>query len=407
MREKQKPAKGFLFAGINVAIKRNGKNDLGLILSETEASAAAVFTANLFQAAPVLISRSRVRSGKARAILVNSGNANCGTGSDGLKAALKTGAALAKHLRIREWSVLLASTGVIGEPLPFQKIINGIPRLVSCASTQGFEDFETAIMTTDTKKKISCRAVKMAGKEVRILGLAKGAGMIQPQMATMLAFVLTDARVKSHALARLLKESVDTSFNRITVDGDTSTNDTLFALANGASRVSLAPGKPGWMNFSKAIKEVCLELAGMIAADGEGASRWFYVQARGAKTRADAEKIARRIANSPLVKTAISAADPNWGRIIAAAGISGAKFNVQKTSLYLISADGRRRLEILKRGARSLKYRGRARENTAARLLSESGFRILFDAGQGQGDFEMLTCDFTQEYVKLNAEYRS
>jgi len=407
MPEKLTPPRGFLFAGSNVSIKRPGKNDLGVIISESEASAAAVFTSNLFQAAPVLISRRRIRRGKAWAILVNSGNANCGTGKAGLEAARKTGAALARHLCINQSSILLASTGVIGEPLPYKKIIRGIPKLLERASPRGYEDFETAIMTTDTRKKISSRVFTIRGKEVRLLGLAKGAGMIQPQMATMLGFVLTDAELKPGHLAKLLKQSADVSFNRITIDGDTSTNDTVFALANGASRVAFAPDKPGWNRFSNALKEVCLELAQMIVADGEGASRWFYVQVSGAGSDSEAEKIARRIANSPLVKTAISAADPNWGRIIAAAGISGARFDVRKTRLELIAADGGRRIEILKGGARSSSYQGRNKEDEAARVLSRSGFRIVFDAGRGKGDFEILTCDFTQEYVKINAEYRS
>jgi len=404
---KIKAPAGYLFAGINVAIKRKGKNDLGLILSEREAAAAGVFTTNLYLAAPVIVSRERIKKGRATAVLVNSGNANCAMGQQGLSAAKAASAALSRYLRIKDASVLLASTGVIGEPLAYRKIVDGVPALVSRLGPRNYEDFVSAIMTTDTRPKISGCALKLAGREVRIIGFAKGAGMIQPQMATMLGFVLTDAEIKPALLKLLLRASAKASFNRVTIDGDTSTNDTLFALANGASGVEIVSRGKGWPRFKNAFYGVCLDLAQMIAADGEGASKWFLVEVKGAKSASDAEKIARRIANSPLVKTAISAADPNWGRIIAAAGISGAKFNVDKTSLRLVSADGRTRLEIFKAGRRSAGYQGMAAEKRAVQLLKQSGFKILFDAGAGKHRFEMITCDFTQEYVRINAEYRS
>ncbi len=401
------PPKGFLFAGIRAGIKKADQPDLGLIVSENQADAAALFTTNRFQAAPVLISRKRIAKGKAKAVLVNSGNANCGLGAAGLESARKTGKAVSKELGVSESAILLASTGVIGEPFPADKICAAIPALVKSLNPFGYQDFTRAIMTTDTREKISFRALKVSGRQVRILGMAKGAGMIQPQMATMLGFVLTDAQLKPKVLDRILREVVPDTFNRITIDGDTSTNDTLLVLASGASRAQVAPDRPGFDSFRKAFHEVCLELATMMVADGEGASRWYYVKVEGAKKPGDAEKIARRIANSPLVKTAISASDPNWGRIIAAAGIAGVKFDPRKAALFLQSADRVEKLEILKAGARSPSYRGLESEKRAARILGQSGFRILFSLGPGRESFEMITCDFTQEYVRINAEYRS
>ena len=407
MAEKIQVPAGFSFAGLSAGIKKNGKKDLAVAIADKPVSAAAVFTTNLFLAAPVLISKERVKRGKARAILANSGNANCGTGEYGMKAAKQIGLALARQLGIDESEVLLASTGVIGEPLKYQKIIDHIPAVVSSARPGGYDDFVQAIMTTDTRKKISSRAIIGNGKKVRILGFAKGAGMIQPLMATMLGFIFTDAQVSPADLKGLLKKSAQASFNRVTIDGDTSTNDTLYALASGANGAALGPSKPGWKIFAQAFSEVCLDLATKIAEDGEGASRYFYVEVKGAGTAADAEKIARRIANSPLVKTALSAADPNWGRIVAAAGISGARFKIDQSSLALISSDGRKRMEIFKSGARSPKYQTLAEEKKAVIILNKSGFRILFEAGRGRGAFEMITCDFTQDYVKINADYRS
>jgi glutamate N-acetyltransferase / amino-acid N-acetyltransferase len=407
MTEKIIPPQGFLFSGIAAGIKKNGKKDLGLILAEREATAAAVFTTNLFQAAPVVISKQRVKRGRAIAVLVNSGNANAGTGKEGELAALKTGKALAGLLKTDESKILLASTGVIGEPLPANKIIANLPALIESLDPCGFDDFEQSIMTTDTRKKIAHRNFRLNGKKVRVIGFAKGAGMIQPLMATMLGFVLTDAAISGADLQKLLKQSADLSFNRVTIDGDTSTNDTLFALASGASGVKISQASPGFARFQQAFEGVCSDLAGMIAADGEGASRWFSVIVRGARTGSDAEKIARRIANSPLVKTAISASDPNWGRIIAAAGIAGPRFDVRKTSLHLVPAKGGSALQILKAGARSPGYRGAKQEKQAAKILGESGFKIIFDLGAGKSEFEILTCDFTEQYVRINADYRS
>jgi glutamate N-acetyltransferase/amino-acid N-acetyltransferase len=355
----------------------------------------------------VKISKQRVKKGRARAILVNSGNANAGLGAAGESAALKTGKALAEKLAVKESMVLLASTGVIGEPFPEHKIIAGIPGLISSLGADRYEEFEESIMTTDTRKKISGRTIRIKGRELRVIGFAKGAGMIQPQMATMLGFLLTDAKLSAPDLKKVLKESAESSFNRVTIDGDTSTNDSLFVLASGAAGVRVSPSRPGWAEFCEAFCEVCMELAAMIAADGEGASRWYYVRVTGAKTGRDAEKIARRIANSPLVKTAVSASDPNWGRIIAAAGIAGPKFDVNKSGVYLLGAKGKPRLEIFKSGARSANYRGPEKEKAAAGILRESGFKVVFEVGQGKADCEIITCDFTEQYVRINADYRS
>ncbi len=401
------PPKGFLFAGISAGIKKVPKNDLGLIVSEKVCEAAGVFTSNLFLAAPVLISKQRIKSGKAKAILVNSGNANAGLGNDGIVWAKKTTRALAKELKIKESLVLAASTGVIGEPFPSEKICAALPDLIKSLNPFGYQEFTRAIMTTDTKEKISYRSFRVRGKEIRILGISKGAGMIQPKMATMLGFIITDAKVKSKWLKQLLSETVPDTFNRISIDGDTSTNDSLFLLAGGASRVALAPDQPGWTRFRGALAQVCLELATMMVADGEGVSRYFYVQVKGAKTKPDAEAVSRRIANSPLVKTAISASDPNWGRIIAAAGNAGVKFNPDRVSVSLISDDRKEKVEIFKLGARSKTYRGLELEKKASQILGRSGFQILVELDRGRESFEMITCDFTEEYVRINASYRS
>lgn len=401
------PPKGFLFSGIIAGIKKKHKNDLGLILSQKPASASAVFTTNVFLAAPVLISKQRIKAGTAQAILVNSGNANAGLGNEGIVSAKKTSKALAQKLGIKESMILLASTGVIGEKFPAEKIKNAIPKLVQNLNPDGVLEFTRAIMTTDTREKISSRKIQIQGKDVRILGIAKGAGMIQPKMATMLGFLMTDAEASPDTLNQLLKQIVPHTFNRITIDGDTSTNDSLFLLANGASKVKIAPDKPGWNSFRNALYQICLELATMMVADGEGVTRYFYVQVNGAKSKSDAEKIARQIANSPLLKTAISASDPNWGRIIAAAGIAGVKFNPNHASVFLLSPNGKNRMEIFKHGARSKKYQGLKQEKRASKILSKNGFKIIFHLESGKESFEMISCDLTEQYVRINASYRT
>ena len=407
MKKNNFSPKGFLFAGIRAEVKKKPGKDLGLIFSENLASASGVFTQNRFLSAPVIISKQRLKAGKAQAILVNSGNANCGLGKAGIILAQKTSRALSKKLSIPESSILLASTGVIGEPFPAGKIVKAIPALVSNLNPAHYLDFAEAIMTTDKIEKISHQSLKIENKKVSILGIAKGAGMIHPQMATMLGFVLTDAEISPKLLKSLLKETAEQSFNRITIDGDTSTNDTIFALANGKSKVKITPNSQALRIFKKALFQVCFELAKMIVADGEGVTRWFYVQVKGAKTKPDAEKIARRIANSPLVKTAIYASDPNWGRIIAGAGNAGVRFDPNQTSLFLIDKNGKNKLEIFKNGARSKSYQGLKAEKIASRIMKKSGFKILFELKEGKEKFEMLSADFSEEYVRINADYRS
>jgi len=399
--------KGFLFAGIRAEVKKKPGRDLGLILSENLASASGVFTQNRFLSSAVIISKQRLKAGKAKAILVNSGNANCGLGKAGIILAKKTSQALSQKLAIPESSILLASTGVIGEPFPADKILKAIPELVSNLSPAHYPDFADAIMTTDKTQKISAQSLKIQNKKVSILGIAKGAGMIHPQMATMLGFVLTDAEISPKLLKSLLKETVEESFNRITIDGDTSTNDTVFLLANGKSQVKITAQSPALKSFKKALFQVCFELSKMIVADGEGVTRCFYVQVKGAKTKSDAEKIARRIANSPLVKTAIYASDPNWGRIIAGAGNAGVRFDPNQASVFLISADGKSKLEIFKAGARSKSYQGLKAEKIASEIMKKSGFKILFEIKKGKAEFEMLSADFSEDYVRINADYRS
>jgi len=406
--KKISPPLGFLFAGISAGIKKNQEKDLGLIHSLKPANAVGVFTQNRFLASPVIISRERLKKSRsrARAILVNSGNANCGLGERGIKDALQISRRLEKELGLKAEQILLASTGVIGEPLPVKRICQVIPKLKDLLRENGFRDFAQAILTTDTRKKIAFRQIQIQNSQIRILGIAKGAGMIQPELATMLGFILTDAQVLAQDLKKLLKEKVQESFNRITVDGDTSTNDTVFALANGAGGLKLKPEEKGWQEFARAFGEVCWELAEMIAQDGEGASRWFYVLVKGAGSKRDAEKIARKIANSPLVKTAIYARDPNWGRILASAGGAGVKFDSKKVQLYLEAGSGKAKLIVFEDGAVAKNYLS-VGEKKAKKILSQSGFKIVLDLNQGGESFEILTCDLTEKYVKINAEYRS
>jgi glutamate N-acetyltransferase / amino-acid N-acetyltransferase len=383
---------GATFAGI----KKQSKDalDLSLLYSSVTCNAAALFTRNLIKAAPVLLDQEKLaRTGKARAVLINSGCANACTGNQGMESAVASAAITAKSLGISADEVMVASTGVIGVQLPMEKVRDGIGRIA--LSKEGGNDLTRAIMTTDTRpKKI---AVKVsAGQSVfTIGGTAKGAGMIHPDMATMLAFLTTDALVDGAFLASTLRQAADDSFNMITVDGDTSTNDTLLLMANGlAGNDTITAGSPLAAVFQKALNEVCLYLAKSIAADGEGATRLIEVMVTGAYNIKDARTAARTIANSPLVKTAVHGCDPNWGRIIAAAGRSGARVVPEKADVYIGQMH-------LFRSGMPLPFDKKA----AAAELGHSEVLLRLDLNLGEARACAWGCDLSEEYVVINSEY--
>ncbi len=392
--------KGFRFACRACGLKKHGL-DLGLIVSETPASAACVFTTNLVKAAPIVISQQHLlrSAGKMRAIIVNSGNANCVTGAAGLVASNQTAAALARAMNCRTEQILVCSTGVIGLPLRVERILRAIPKLAAevAAASRSFEQFTRAIMTTDTRPKWAAASCFVDGKRVHLLGCAKGAGMIHPQMATMLSFIVTDAAVSPPALRRALREAVAGSFNAITVDGDTSTNDTLAVLANGASGTrNIRPAGADYRKFLAALGSVCRSLALQIVADGEGAHRVVEIEVRGAASDRGADAIARTIANSPLVKTALAGGDPNWGRILAAAGRAGVRFDPDRAEIRMAGV-------TMCRSGRPVPFD----EKTAHRKLLAKEVPIAVNLHGGRGSARIWTCDFTGDYVRINASYRS
>jgi glutamate N-acetyltransferase/amino-acid N-acetyltransferase len=392
--------RGFSYAATACGLNKPGL-DLALLASEVPATAAAVFTSNLVQAAPVQISRAHLSKSAAdmRAIVVNSGNANCSTGAAGLTAARATAAALAKQLGCRAEQIIVCSTGVIGVPLRAERILGALPLLARLrnGSPAGCAALARAIMTTDTRRKWAAAAVRICGKRVRLLGCAKGAGMIHPQMATMLAFVLTDAAVRPTLLRRALREAVAGSFNAITVDGDTSTNDTVAVLANGAAGApAIRAAGAAYRGFAQGLAHVCRRLARAIVADGEGARRVIEIEVRGAASRADAQRAARAIATSPLVKTALAGADPNWGRILAAAGRSGARFRPTRARIWLAGT------LVCRRGCAAP-----FSERALHRKLLGRFIPIVVQLGAGKMAARIWTCDFTGDYVRINASYRS
>ena len=392
--------RGFSFATTHCGIKKR-KVDLGILVSETPAVAAAVFTSNQVKAAPVLLCMEHLAKSASnmRAVVVNSGNANCCTGSHGLKKSRETARIAARVLKCKPENTFICSTGVIGVPLPVEKILAALPDLMAArqATPEGFDQFSRAILTTDTRQKVSSATCRLGGKQVRIVGCAKGAGMIHPNMATMLAYMITDAAISPALLARALRECVADTFNAITVDGDTSTNDTALVLANGQSRAKriTAPGSD-FVKFKTSLHKVCHDLALEIVADGEGAQRVIEIEVRGAKSAAAADTIARTIAHSPLVKTACAGADPNWGRILAAAGRSGVKFDPNRAEIRLA------KLLVCRRGQAVSFNENRAHEAMLAKHVP-----VLLDLHSGSGRARIYTCDFTTEYVTINASYRS
>jgi glutamate N-acetyltransferase/amino-acid N-acetyltransferase len=393
--------RGFRFSATACGLKKTGALDLALLSSDVPASAAAVFTQNLVVAAPVVVSRGHLKAskGRMRAVIVNAGNANCATGATGYAASVRTVTETAERLRCQAREVFVCSTGVIGVPLPLEKILRALPGIIKNrrSSARSFAEFSLAICTTDTRPKTETSSFKMGGKRIHLVGCAKGAGMIHPHMATTLAFVATDANISPALLQRTLREVTARSFNAISIDGDTSTNDTLLVLANGAAgAAAIKPGSSAHRAFRRALEGVCQSLALQIVADGEGAQRVIEIEVRGAKSEANAHRIGQTIATSPLVKTAFAGGDPNWGRIYAAAGRAGVKFAPHKVDIQMAG------IPVLRRG-QPLDFNERAASN---RLL-EKNVHIVVDLHAGRASARYWTCDFTAEYVRINASYRT
>jgi glutamate N-acetyltransferase/amino-acid N-acetyltransferase len=393
--------RGFRFSATACGLKKTGALDLAIISSDVPASAAAVFTQNLVVAPPVLVSKGNLRAskGRMRGVVVNAGNANCATGAAGYAAAQRTVAEAAKRLNCKPEELFVCSTGVIGVPLALDKILRRLPLLARHRkpSARSFAEFSLAICTTDTRPKTAAASFKMAGKRVHLVGCAKGAGMIHPNMATTLAFVATDAAIAPALLQKTLREVTARTFNSISIDGDTSTNDTLLVLANGeAGAPSIQPGSRAYRAFIAALEQVCHSLALQIVADGEGAQRVIEIVVRGAKTEAGARQIAQTIATSPLVKTAFAGADPNWGRVFAAAGRAGVPFDTSRVDITMAG------IHVLGRG-KPLDFNERAASN---RLLADH-VPIVMDLHAGRESARYWTCDFTAEYVRINASYRT
>jgi glutamate N-acetyltransferase/amino-acid N-acetyltransferase len=388
--------KGFKFAGIHAGIKKTSVLDLGIIVSDQPCTAAGVFTQNKVVAPPVVLGRQRIKNGVVQAILVNSGNANCFTGNQGYKDALNCAALVADHFQIPEDQIIVASTGVIGQPLPMGAFQTGIPQLHKELSEDKMDDFATAILTTDTCKKIVSKTIRIKQKQVTLTGVAKGSGMIRPDMATMLAFICTDALISSDHLQGSLASACDRSFNRISVDGDTSTNDSLFALANGRSGIQI-DNETDLNIFNQALTAVCLELARKIVADGEGATKCVQINVIGAIDQKDAYKVCDAIAHSCLVKTAFYGEDPNWGRIIAAAGRSGAQIDPDRLDLYVDQSP------LVLKG----RWLGLDAEKKVARIMKDNEIDITLNLHLGKARDFYIFCDFSEDYVKINADYRT
>jgi len=389
---------GFSFSTVEAAIKKAGRKDLALIYSEVPATAAAVFTTSSVKAAPVLVSSEHIASGSARALVVNSGNANACTGEPGMMVARETALLIASALGIDAASVQVCSTGVIGVQMPMGRIRTAIPALVDGLSSGTLDDIAQAIMTTDTFPKMEARGGEAGGVSYAVAGIAKGAGMIMPNMATMLSFIITDAAVEPGFLQTSFRKGVDSSFNVITVDGDMSTNDTCLIMANGmAGNPLITEGSPEGNAFAELLNDVLLSLAKQIVKDGEGATKFVEIRVSGAKDDSDAKRAAMAIANSSLVKTAFFGQDANWGRIFAAVGYSGAEVDQSRLSLRFDDVTM----------ARNGVFAGEDAEARGTEVLTQKEFTVSVDLGIGTGSTTVYTSDLTHEYISINADYRS
>lgn len=389
---------GFLAAGIHAGIKKPPIPDMALVVSVHEGPIAGVFTRNQVAAAPVLLDRLHLQHGIGRAIIINSGNANACTGSRGLADAEEMTRLVAGRLAAASRTVFVGSTGVIGQPLPMSRIRRGIPLLMTRLSRKGGRDAARAILTTDKKTKEVAVRARIAGRTITVGGMAKGSGMIYPDMATMLAYLTTDAVVEQRTLQRALVAAVDSSFNCISVDGDTSTNDTVLCLANGlAGNPVLRAGSTELTAFQRLLDDACTSLAMQVCRDGEGATKIVQIRVSGARTHADAKRVARTIGTSSLVKTALFGEDANWGRVMAAIGRSGVRVAPQKIGLAIGG------IPIVKGGVGL----GWSAEQRLARVMRRKEFTIAVDLGQGSGAWRLWTTDLSYDYVRINASYRS
>jgi glutamate N-acetyltransferase/amino-acid N-acetyltransferase len=387
---------GFKTAGVVCGLKKNGRKDLGLIYSEQPANVAGLFTRNRVQAAPVLLDRRRVAAGVCRAVIVNSGNANCCTGDPGMQAALRMAQIAADGLGVAEEEVLVSSTGVIGEPLSLEKIETAAAGLIAALQAESMQDFAEAIMTTDTVPKIVTRQGKLAGNTFTVTAVAKGAGMIRPDMATMLCYVMTDVQASAALLKEMLTASVNRSLNRMTVDGDTSTNDTVLLMAYGRSGIAIED-QARQSVFQAVLDEVLITMAKWLIRDGEGATKLVEIIVQGAASDEDAHRIADTIANSNLTKTALFGEDANWGRILAAAGRAGVPLAPEKVDIAFGP------VMMVQNGVGC----GKAVEAEVDKILKQPEFEITVDLKMGGGRAAVFTCDFSIDYVKINADYRS
>ena len=389
--------KGFKAAGVKAGIKKSGNLDLALIYTEKEAAVAGVFTKNAVAAAPVIVSREVVKGGKAHAIVANAGCANACTGETGLANARKMAALAAAEVGCAPEEVLVGSTGIIGVNLPMDKLEAGIKAAAAELSEDGSKNAGNAIITTDTYSKACSCEVEIGGQAVRFGAIAKGSGMIQPNMATMLCYITTDANISSQLMQKALSEIVEVSFNMISVDGDMSTNDTVLVLANGASGAAeITDGSPEYDKFYATLKEICQELSKRIAADGEGATKFLTINVSGTKTFEDAKTVAMSIAKSPLVKTAFFGEDPNWGRVICAVGYAGIPMVPEKT--------------VIKFGGVPVYANGLGaefNEDDIHKVMAEHDIVIDVEMGMGDAKATVWSCDFSYEYVKINGEYHS
>ena len=388
--------KGFRAAAVCAGIKKNGKKDLALIVSDTPAAAAGVFTKNRVQAAPVRLDKQRLSSGVCRAVIVNSGNANCCTGDQGMADARAMTRLAADGLKADEAHVLTASTGVIGQHLDMDKIRAAVPGLVNGLSENGFAAAAEAIMTTDTRPKLVFEQGQMGDKTYSLAAMAKGSGMIRPDMATMLCFVCTDLEIPAADLQQALVSANEASFNRITIDGDTSTNDTVLVMANGQSG-ALAKTPLDFRAFAALLENVLGKLARMVVEDGEGATKCVEISVINAETREDARQMADTVANSSLVKTAFFGEDANWGRILAALGRAGVAFDPDAVDIWFDD------VKMVKQGLGC----GAQAEAAATAVLRQKAFAVTIDVKSGAQQASVLTCDFSVDYVKINADYRS
>jgi len=389
--------KGFLASAVNCGIKRSSCNDLALLFSEVPAVCAGAFTTNSIRSGSVVLSERQARKGIAQALIVNSGNANCCVGKKEIQDAGRITDSTAKRLDLNKNLVLIASTGIIGRPLPVDKIKHKVAVLVKGLKKKNALKFAKAIMTTDTVHKEIAVQINIGGRAVRIAGAAKGSGMICPHMATMLAFFTTDAAIEKGLLRKAFKESVSETFNRITVDGDMSTNDTAIIFANGlAGNRPIKKGSADYSKFLKALKFAAAELARRIVLDGEGATRFVEISVKGAKDAKQSDTIARHVADSNLIKTMIAGGDPNWGRVAASIGSSGVQVKKDKLDIYF------GRILVMKNGTGS-----GASKKALSGTFKKKEIGILIDLKSGNASSRIWTCDLTEDYVRINAEYET